>query len=186
MLYELLSVIKQLYQILIVLDGWQMWPIIMIVLTREKKMPDKRGVYLMKVVFLIITIVLICYLLFRAFGGNNKEKCDVMIVEDKSFLSGFEVKDNEVHIYCEISLKNNSNETKKVKLMGDFQQELENGLLKESNLEAYFIEKASNSVEVEGKSNINYMKVEFVGEYAGYSRMSNRMLPDIDVIEIME
>lgn len=41
MLYELLSVIKQLYQILIALDGWQIWPIITIVLTREEKMPDK-------------------------------------------------------------------------------------------------------------------------------------------------
>lgn len=152
----------------------------------EGKMAGKKRIYSMKVIFLIITIALIGYSLFRVFGGNSKEKCDVIIVEDKSFLSGFEVKDNEVHIYCEISLKNNSNETEKVRLIGDFQQESENGLLKESNLEAYFIEMDSNSVEMEGKSNIDYMKIEFVGEYAGYSRMSNRMLPDIEVIEITE
>lgn len=144
----------------------------------------KRGSYVMKIVLLVIAIILIIFCLFYK---NNLENfvnnSEVKIIENKSFLSDFEVIKNEVHIYCVVSLENNSSETKKIKLVGNFENEVDNGLLISNNLEAHFIEADSNVINIEGASNINYLKIEFVGECAGGSVMSSRSLPQIDIIE---
>lgn len=144
----------------------------------------KRGSYVMKIVLLVIAIILIIFCLFYKNNlANFVNKSEVKIIENKSFLSDFEVIKNEVHIYCVVSLENNSSETKKIKLVGNFENEVDNGLLISNNLEAHFIEADSNVINIEGTSNINYLKIEFVGECAGGSVMSSRSLPQIDIIE---
>ena len=144
----------------------------------------KRGSYVMKIVLLVIAIILIIFCLFYKNNlANFVNNSEVKIIENKSFLSDFEVIKNEVHIYCVVSLENNSSETKKIKLVGNFENEVDNGLLISNNLEAHFIEADSNVINIEGTSNINYLKIEFVGECAGGSFMSSRSLPQIDIIE---
>ena len=144
----------------------------------------KRGSYVMKIVLLVIAIILIIFCLFYKNNlANFVNNSEVKIIENKSFLSDFEVIKNEVHIYCVVSLENNSSETKKIKLVGNFENEVDNGLLISNNLEAHFIEADSNVINIEGNSNINYLKIEFVGECAGGSVMSSRSLPQIDIIE---
>ena len=144
----------------------------------------KRGSYVMKIVLLVIASILIIFCLFYKNNlANFVNNSEVKIIENKSFLSDFEVIKNEVHIYCVVSLENNSSETKKIKLVGNFENEVENGLLISNNLEAHFIEADSNVINIEGTSNINYLKIEFVGECAGGSVMSSRSLPQIDIIE---
>lgn len=144
----------------------------------------KRGSYVMKIVLLVIAIILIIFCLFYKNNlANFVNDSEVKIIENKSFLSDFEVIKNEVHIYCVVSLENNSSETKKIKLVGNFENEVDNGLLISNNLEAHFIEADSNVINIEGTSNINYLKIEFVGECAGGSVMSSRSLPQIDIIE---
>lgn len=144
----------------------------------------KRGSYVMKIVLLVIAIILIIFCLFYKNNlANFVNKSEVKIIENKSFLSDFEVIKSEVHIYCVVSLENNSSVTKKIKLVGNFENEVDNGLLISNNLEAHFIEADSNVINIEGTSNINYLKIEFVGECAGGSVMSSRSLPQIDIIE---
>ena len=144
----------------------------------------KRGSYVMKIVLLVIASILIIFCLFYKNNlANFVNNSEVKIIENKSFLSDFEVIKNEVHIYCVVSLENNSSETKKIKLVGNFENEVDNGLLISNNLEAHFIEADSNVINIEGTSNINYLKIEFVGECAGGSVMSSRSLPQIDIIE---
>lgn len=148
----------------------------------------KKGGVLHNVILIlaVAAVIMACYLLYINFFKSNVKECAVIVIEDESFFSDFEVIDNEVHIYCVVSLKNDSSDIKKVKLTGNFQKEVEKGLLKEASLEACFIESAADSVVVEGNSTVKYIKVEFVGEYAGNSSMSNRMLPPIEVIETEE
>lgn len=147
----------------------------------------KKEVYIMKTIVLtliVLVIIMAFYLLYMNYFRRNTEHCAVVIVKDGSYLSEFEVKDNEVHIYCVVSLKNNSSSSKEVKLVGNFEKEVENGLLKEDSLEAYFIEDNTNSIVISGNSDIKYIKIEFVGEYAGNAVLSDRMLPYIEIIEI--
>ena len=84
----------------------------------------------MKIVLLVIAIILIIFCLFYKNNlANFVNNSEVKIIENKSFLSDFEVIKNEVHIYCVVSLENNSSETKKIKLVGNFENEVDNGLL---------------------------------------------------------
>lgn len=150
---------------------------------KEVHIMDTIVLTLIVLVIIMITIMTF-YFLYIHYFTRNTEDCAVVIVKDESFLSEFEVINNEVHIYCVVSLKNNSSSSQEVKLVGNFEKEVENGLLKEDSLEAYFIEDNTNSVVVAGYSEIKNIKIEFVGEYAGNASLSNRMLPYVEVIEI--
>lgn len=150
----------------------------------EYKNERKRSCVMKILFFAVIMIILIsCNLFIKNNSVRLAENREVRIIENKSFLSDFEVYDNEVHVYCVVSLENNSSEAKKIKLVGNFKNEVDNGLLKSDNLEAYFIEDGSNTIYIAGNSNITNLKIEFVGEYAGNPTMSSRRLPDIDVVE---
>lgn len=141
-------------------------------------MLDKRRSVYIIIIFIAVIASIIIYRLIII----TKDRVTVMNKE--SFFDEYEIIDDEVHIYCMISLRNNSSKTKKVKILGDFQKEVDIGLLKENNLEAYFVEEASSVIVIDGNSTLKYVKVEFVGEYAGNAIMSNRLLPQIKVIEI--
>lgn len=142
-----------------------------------------RGSYVMKIVLLVTAGILFICLLCKNNLTKFTNNSEVKIIENKSFLSDFEVIGNEVHIYCIVSLENNNSESKKIKLVGNFENEVDNGLLISNNLEAHFIEADSNVINIDGNSNINYLKIEFVGECAGGSVMSGRNLPQIDIVE---
>lgn len=152
---------------------------------REKRVIDKKnGTGMIKVIFLIIVLFTVSYFLYTNYFGKNSEENEVIIIENESFLSGFEVVNDEVHIYCEVSLKNNNSDTKKVRLIGEFQNEVENELLKEGELEACFMEDMTNNIIIEGDSVLKHIRIDFVGEYARNPHMSNRLLPTIEIVEI--
>lgn len=142
-------------------------------------MLDKRRSVNIIIIFAIAILIIIitCYLVFF-----NKNK--VIVIDEESFFDDFEIINDEVHIYCIVSLRNYGTNGKKIKILGDFQEEVNIGLLKERDLEAYFMEEASNAIVIEGNSTLKYVKIEFVGEYAGNAIMSNRLLPQIKIIEI--
>lgn len=137
----------------------------------------RRSVYIIIIFITVFTSIIIYRLIMIA-------KDRITVINKESFFDEYEIIDDEVHIYCMISLRNNSSKTKKVKILGDFQKEVDIGLLKENNLEAYFVEEASSVIVIDGNSTLKYVKVEFVGEYAGNAIMSNRLLSQIKVIEI--
>lgn len=146
----------------------------------------KKKAYMTKIALAVVIIavaVIICSSLLMNYLRSSAAG-SVVILQEESFLNEFEVIDDEVHIYCTVSLKNNSSSQKTVKISGHFLNEVRNGLLKEDRLEANFIKEASDSITIEGNSTIKYVQIEFVGEYAGNSQMSSRLLPDMGVIEI--
>ncbi|MCM1117947.1 MAG: hypothetical protein NC543_01090 [bacterium] len=110
----------------------------------------------------------------------------VTVIADESYLDEFEVIDQEVHIYCIVSLRNRSGDDKTVRILGDFQEEVDMGLLKENHLEAFFVEDGSNTIIIKGNSTIRNIMIEFVGEYGGNAVMSSRLLPQMKVIEVEE
>lgn len=146
-----------------------------------KSMVDKnRRVYTIISVVLIGIAVIIGGCLFIS------SRSKVTVIADESYLDEFEVIDQEVHIYCTVSLRNRSDDDKTVRLRGDFQEEVDIGLLKEKHLEAIFMEGGSNTITIQGNSTVKNIEVEFVGEYAGNAVMSSRLLPQMKVIEVEE
>lgn len=141
----------------------------------------------MKRIFIIIAVLmLICVNLSGCRNEDPRtmqtQEDEVILIEDKSYLSDFEVTGDKVHIYCVVSLENTGDSSENIKLIGDFENEVGTGLLRSGVLEAHFMDEDSDTITLDGNSSINYVKVEFVGEYAGTSTMSSKELPSIEIV----
>lgn len=152
-------------------------------MSENKKQADVYIIKIMLFIVLIVVAIVVCGVLYINVFKNDAGD-GVIIVKDESWHNNFQVTGDEVHISCIVSLKNNSSDMKKVKLVGSFPREVEIGLLKEGSLEAYFIKDAADSITLEGNSAITNIEIEFVGEYAGNSQMSSKLLPDMEVVEV--
>lgn len=134
---------------------------------------------------IIIVVCLIGLLLYGYLGGGSfLEKSEVVILEAGSFLNDFEVIGDAVHVRCTVSLENRGSDPATVKLVGDFSQEVEGGLLKEGTLAGHFVEQDADRIRVDGNSQLKYLGVEFVGEFAGNAKMSSKLFPAITVMEV--
>ncbi|MBR1702888.1 MAG: hypothetical protein IJ716_13225 [Lachnospiraceae bacterium] len=115
---------------------------------------------------------------------HKDSESEVVILEDGSFLNDFEVIGDAVHVRCTVSLENRGSDPATVKLVGDFSQEVEGGLLKEGTLAGHFVEQDADRIRVDGNSQLKYLEVEFVGEFAGNAKMSSKLFPAITVMEV--
>lgn len=139
----------------------------------------KKEKILVKLIFLAFIVCSVAYLIYI-----NKKSSNVVIIEEKSFLSDFEIINNEVHIYCIVSLENKSKNSEEVELIGDFKKEVDWGLVKENSLKAHFMKDDTYTVIVDANSTMEYVEVEFIGEFAGNAKMSSRSLPVIEVSNV--
>ena len=148
------------------------------------KLQNKRK-RVLQIAGIIIVVCLIGLLLYGYLGGGSFfEKSEVVILEEGSFLNDFEVIGDAVYIRCTVSLENRGSDPATVKLVGDFSQEVEGGLLKEGTLAGHFVEQDADRIQVDGNSQLKYLEVEFVGKFAGNAKMSSKLFPAITVMEV--
>ena len=142
---------------------------------------ERKNKIVIIIVGLLCFIVVLSYFIWHFFSDNEDK---VIILQEKSYLSEYEVINDEVHIYCVVSLYNQGNSAANVKLIGDFSQEVKGGLLVESELEAHFTDLSADYVTIESETSMDYVNIEFVGKYAGTSQMSSRNLPAIRILNV--
>ena len=148
------------------------------------KLQNKRK-WILWITGIAIAACLIGLLLYGYLGGGSLlGKREVVILEDRSLLNDFEVIGDAVYVRCTVSLENRGSDPATVKLVGDFSQEVEGGLLKEGTLAGHFVEQDADRIQVDGNSQLRYLEVEFVGEFAGNAKMSSKLFPAITVMEV--
>ncbi len=103
----------------------------------------------------------------------------MFIINEESFFSDFHIEDNKVYLECEMSI--NSPRDCDIQLQGTFARD-EGKLLKNPTIFAYDAENGSNSFHI--VRGTNRFKVVFIGDYGGTPRKSDRLLPEIKVIEL--
>lgn len=138
-----------------------------------------------------MTILLVVVIIIFILGGGylkqrNRSKGDIVILEKESYLSDFIVEGDVVQISCVISIENRSDVDRTIKVMGDFKNEIETGLLKERKLQGVFTDENLNEITIASNSTLKNRRVVFYGEYGGVKKMKNRNLPDIEIIELSE
>lgn len=121
---------------------------------------------------------------FYTFLCNNSSKSSVILIEDRSFLSGYQVDGNMVEIMCTISLENDSDVDQRICILGDFQEEVRQGLVKETKLTGIFSDKASDEIMIPAQEKMYDIPVVFHGNFAGTKKMKSRRLPALTVKEI--
>lgn len=115
----------------------------------------------------VLTLLLVgVAVIFCACANGN-----VSIVEDESFYSDFYVDDNAVYINCTLTVE--APKDQRVYFVGDFEDEVEVGLLKERLLKTtpFDIQKGKQTIEV-----------TFMGEFGGTNKKADRKLPGITVV----
>lgn len=128
----------------------------------------------------------------------NKDT-NLQIVEDISWFSDFIVDGEKVYIYCVVVINNPGNERRTFNLKAYFPDDVEPGLLKNSELQGYeasfdnsklFTDLTGDDIEltngeftIEKKERESY-QVVFVGDFAGTKIKHNRLLPEIEIMTI--
>lgn len=131
------------------------------------------------VVALVIPILIFGYIFLIQRDGVS----EVVILEE-SYLNDFIVESDTVQINCVISIKNRSDTDKTIKIIGDFADEIDTGLLTERELTGIFVDKNTNAITIPANSSLKNISVVFYGEYGGTEKMKDRNLPDIEIIEV--
>ena len=126
----------------------------------------------------IIFVYILCMMLCLFSCKSN----DVKLNEEKSYFSNFKIENDKVYIYCTLYVENKSVSQKVVEIMALFENDAQNGLLKEDAAVGYSIDKGENKINLYNGE--NQIDIVFIGEYAGTPQKSDRLLPEIVITEI--
>ena len=110
------------------------------------------------------------------------QKREISIDGNESFYSSFKIENNKVYIYCNVLIKNPNKDAVKIALSGLFENDVKNGLLKESLLTGYASD--FETTEFNLGNGDNWIEVVFIGDYAGKNQKYDRLLPEIRIIEL--
>ena len=142
---------------------------------------DKRGNTMKK---LIILVLLLCLTLV-ACGKTEPNKDEVYVDKEGSFFSNFVVSDEKVYISCFVCIENNSNREKEILLIGTFADDYEHKLLKEKRLVATNLAEP-NEIKLLVPPGGKYFDVVFCGNHGGNMLKQDRLLPQLEIIEIVK
>lgn len=106
-----------------------------------------------------------------------------MVLDEKSLYEDFEIFDNQVTIFCSVTVQNDSKHAKEFQMLADFTEDVKTGLLTEANLVGYQKDTNRDTFKIEGEQECTY-QVVFTGDFAGTMKIENRNLPKIELIEI--
>jgi len=133
----------------------------------------------------IMSLALLLCIILSACDNADTNIADIYIKEDESTFCNFEIKDEKVYIFCNIYIQNDSSREKKISLIGTFASDYKYGLLKEKQLIATTIEEPGETrllVPPGGK----LFNVVFCGNFGGNIEKQNRLLPQLEIVEIVE
>ena len=106
----------------------------------------------------------------------------IKLDKEDSFFSDFKVEEDKVYIYCTLFIENQSDIEKNVVLKASLDNDAKNGLLKEAVIDGYSVDGSTKTFKL--KAGENQIDVVFIGDYAGNEEKIDRLLPDIEIIEI--
>jgi hypothetical protein len=95
-----------------------------------------------------------------------------------SYFSDFEVSGDSVLVYCVVTLENHNHKGIRLKLNGNFEEDVTIGLLKSENLTATNRGDNSQIFTLPANARATF-DVVFVGEFGGTNMKNDRLLPTI-------
>ena len=139
----------------------------------------------MKNVCCIVLLLCCCNIFISCISMKNKNN-DLEIINEKCWLSDFEVIDNKVLVKCIITIKNNTGNNIKYKINAISKEDVATGLLKNEILEGFKEDLMNNIFNISANEIIEYEKIVFIGDFAGNILKRDRNIPDKINIIILE
>jgi len=128
----------------------------------------------------IVILAIICIISFLTTSCVRSQDVVILDEEGKSYFSDFSIDENKVHVFCRITLKNNSAETVDVKLNAFMPKDVENGLLLQPVLQGINLEDDTPVFRVPAESEKSFY-VDFIGEHGNNDIKQDRLLPEIRI-----
>lgn len=134
-----------------------------------------------KIYIILIVLCFFCIFTYFFFCWENEK---IYLVENKSFFMDYEVVNDEVYTYCELTIYNGFRDNQEVEIIAYDNDNIELGLIQPSNLIGY--DKNTNNNIFILKKGENLVSVKFVGKFAGNYKRANRLLPNRVLINRIE
>ena len=123
-----------------------------------------------------------CEVFFDPIYENNSDTPSVEIVNETSFFSDYELKNDKVYIYCTVTVKNNLDTAQQIMIQGDFADDYLSGFVKDKILCAYDKDNLDNNMFIIMANSEQMLKVCFIGDWGGKVKTKqNRLLPEIQL-----
>ncbi|WP_312429679.1 hypothetical protein [Lacrimispora sp.] len=139
----------------------------------------------MKKVFYIGGIIILIVVIMFIFKSGKKEKLISrleLVSEQGGGIEDFYIEDDKVYIIGGVTIKNNTEDELSYSITANSEVDFQSGLLKSAILKG-FDENLSENIFSIGGHEVQTIKIFFVGDYAGYPKKSDRLMPEITIIE---
>ncbi len=130
----------------------------------------------MKCKGVILFATIICMMLCLCCCGQENFR-----IKEESYFSDFKIEEGKVYFNCVLVVDNLTGKEKNVILKASFEDDVKNGLLKETLLDGYATDGSTKDFELQKGE--NRFDVVFIGEHAGGTQKNDRTLPDIKIEE---
>lgn len=138
---------------------------------------------LTKILLAAIILIIAFVIIWICIAGQNKQS--IYVNEEESYLSEFNIVDDEVQIICYITFCNTGDVSKTILVKGDFSDSVENGIISDGTLYAVDFEKNKCRYTLQPNEEKGFY-VTFIGEFAGTEQMTSRQLPPISIEEVSQ
>lgn len=136
-----------------------------------------------KVYSIILSLLVISIILTTLFLLSDFKK--VSILEEEALFHSYYVNSDKVHFEYLITLKNDSNEPKEVKISANFKEEYAMGLIEEPELDGRDRSSGCHSFLVPAETTMDCV-VEFIGVFTGQYQKPSKTIPEIKITELVK
>lgn len=134
-----------------------------------------------KIIYIVTMILVLMFVLIYVNNHSLKPRLE-LIISKGAGIGDFYIEDNNVYILGGITVKNNTEDEVRYSLSANSKADFKSGLIKSETLKVYNEMLSSDIFSIRGKEE-QTIKVVIVGEYAGYPKKNDRLMPEITIHE---
>ena len=130
---------------------------------------------------IVIGVVCAFIIMMSIFYGFFFFFTKVEVVKNESWFSDFEIQNGETLIYCELTLKNNSNAPTTFSVKGVFDKDYESGLVSDKVVTGYFEDSGETSITLGPQEKVSNKRIVFKSKNNGCEIKQDRELPELRI-----
>ena len=139
----------------------------------------------MKKVLYICSIIILTIVILFVVKNEKKDKVISkleLVSEQGGGIEDFYIEDEKVYIMGGVTIRNNTEDEVSYSLIANSESDFKSGLIKSAILNGFDENLSTNIFSIEGYK-VQTIKIIFVGDYAGYPKKNDRLMPEITIIE---
>lgn len=141
--------------------------------------------FIMKKIMYISGVIIIIAVIILVFKNSKNDKLIPkleLVSDQRGGIEDFYIEDDKVYIICGITIINNTEDELSYSLTANSEADFRSGLITSAILKG-FDENLSTNIFSIGGHEVQTIKIIFMGDYAGYPKKNDRLMPEITIVE---